>query len=103
MVTRYFYDTRGRQNRVELPDHTVAVPKEHHTTYHLTGEVDESYGARSYHTKSEYDHRGRLRFLRTRPGTPEEQSTQWTYHSLSGRLHQKIAPGGNTTACDSTD
>ncbi|MDG2123280.1 MAG: DUF2235 domain-containing protein, partial [Verrucomicrobiales bacterium] len=89
-TTTYTYDDRGRRDLVTLPDSGVID-----YDYNTYGKLAEVSGARSYHITYEYDHRGRISKMNTRPGSAHQATTEWHYHPLSGLLAKKIAPGGD--------
>ncbi len=88
-VTAFVYDSMGRRDIVDLPDHTVGDPKQVDYNYFPTGDLEQVSGARSYTVDYAYTAQGRLETLTTAGGT-----TTWDYFPESGLLEKKIYNDG---------
>ncbi len=86
-TTSYSYNSRGWLATVTHPDSA-----ETHTTYHPTGQVKRTWGARAYPVEYAYDAQGRMKTLTTWQdfaGETGAATTTWNYHSQRGWLENK--------------
>jgi RHS repeat-associated protein len=86
-TTIMLYDNMGRVNRTILPDKTEVEQE-----YHKTGELKRSWGSRTYPVEYDYDHAGRVKWLKTfkeESATNTSALTQWFYTTNNGSLLKK--------------
>jgi RHS repeat-associated protein len=86
-VTIYHYDAAGRPDDITLPDGT-----HQYTSYWLTGQVNRTWGSRTYPAGYTYDSQGRVKTLTTwqnhAAGTGAAITT-WNYDNQRGWLLNK--------------
>jgi RHS repeat-associated protein len=86
-TTAYGHDSMGRQTSITLPDGGVVT-----NIYFPTGELQKSWGARTYPVEHTYDYAGRMKTMKTWrnfAGNSGTAVTTWNYDPNRGLLTSK--------------